>query len=98
MPRWQALLVVELLQAISQNAQSQPTDTVLTLTGNAPSQPYAELALKLGLTEAAVKMTIHRLRQRYGELLRLEVAQTVLTPGEIDQELRHLLSALSLRS
>ena len=65
-----------------------------SLTGNAPSRPYAELALKLGLTEAAMKMTIHRLRKRYGELLRLEVAQTVLTPGEIDQKLRHLLSVL----
>jgi RNA polymerase sigma factor (sigma-70 family) len=66
-----------------------------TLTGAAPSQPYAELALKMGLTEAAVKMTIHRLRQRYGELLRLEVAQTVITPAEIDQELRHLLEVLA---
>jgi RNA polymerase sigma-70 factor (ECF subfamily) len=66
-----------------------------TLTGAAPSQPYRELALKLGLTEAAVKMTIHRLRQRYGELLRLGVAQTVVTPAEIDQELRYLLEALA---
>src|SRR5258705_458064 len=47
------------------------------LTGAAPSQPYAELAMKLSMTEAAVKMAIHRLRKRYGELLRLEVAQTV---------------------
>ncbi|PYK98463.1 MAG: hypothetical protein DME19_12405 [Verrucomicrobia bacterium] len=67
------------------------------LTGNALSEPYAELALKLGLTEAAVKMTVHRLRKRYGELLRLEVAQTVVTSAEIDQELRHLLSALAAK-
>jgi len=65
------------------------------LTGAAPSQPYAELAMKLGMTEGAVKMAIHRLRKRYGELLRLEVAQTVVTSAEIDQELRHLLSALA---
>ena len=67
------------------------------LTGAAPSQPYAELAMKLGMTEGAVKMAIHRLRKRYGELLRLEVAQTVVTSAEIDQELRHLLSALAAR-
>ena len=67
------------------------------LTGAAPSRPYAELAIKLGMTEAAVKMAVHRLRKRYGELLRLEVAQTVVTPAEIDQELRHLLGALAAK-
>jgi RNA polymerase sigma-70 factor (ECF subfamily) len=67
------------------------------LTGAAPGQPYATIAVQLGMTEAAVKMTIHRLRKRYGEILRLEVAQTVLTPGEVDEELRHLLTALAQR-
>jgi RNA polymerase sigma factor (sigma-70 family) len=66
-----------------------------SLTGAAPSQPHAQLAQQLGTTEAAVKMAIHRLRQRFGELLRLEVAQTVVTPAEIDEELRHLLSVLA---
>jgi len=66
-----------------------------SLTGAAPSQPHAQLAVQLGMTEAAVKMTIHRLRRRYGELLRQEVAQTVATPAEIDEELRHLLGALA---
>ena len=42
-------------------------------------------------------MAIHRLRKRYGELLRLEVAQTVVTSAEIDQELRHLPSALAAK-
>ena len=65
-----------------------------SLTGAAPSQPHAQLAVQLGMTEAAVKMAIHRLRRRYGELLRREVAQTVATPAEIDEELRHLLGAL----
>jgi RNA polymerase sigma factor (sigma-70 family) len=70
-------------------------DLADNLTGDAPGQPQAQLALKLGLSEAAVKMAIHRLRRRYGELLRLEVAQTVVTPAEIDEELRHLLRALA---
>jgi hypothetical protein len=38
---------------------------------------------------------VHRLRQRYGQLLREEVAQTVNSPEEVQDELRHLLSALS---
>jgi len=67
------------------------------LTGAVPTSPYAELAIQLGMTEAAVKMAIHRLRKRYGELLRLEIAQTVVTSAEIDQELRHLLSALAAK-
>ena len=66
-----------------------------SLTGAAPNQPYAQLAQQFSMTEAAVKVTIHRLRKRYGELLRLEVAQTVVTPAEIDEELRHLLGALA---
>ena len=67
------------------------------LTGAVPTSPYAELAIQLGMTEAAVKMAIHRLRKRYGELLRLEIAQTVVTSAEIDQELHHLLGALAAK-
>ena len=65
------------------------------LTSTEPVQPYAQLAPQLGMTEAALKMTIHRLRRRYGELLRLEVAQTVVTPAEIDDELRYLMRVLA---
>ena len=44
------------------------------------------------MTEDAVKVTVHRLRQRFGELLREEIAQTVNDPAEVDDELHHLLS------
>jgi RNA polymerase sigma-70 factor (ECF subfamily) len=67
------------------------------LTGTSESRPYADLASQLGVSEAVIKMTVHRLRKRYGELLRMEVAQTVLTPGEIDEEMRHLLKVLGPR-
>src|ERR1035437_5991800 len=56
---------------------------------------YAELALQLGLTEGAVKVAVHRLRGRYRELLRAEIAKTVATPGEVDEELQHLIAVLS---
>lgn len=57
---------------------------------------YAEIAQQLGSTEGAVKMAAHRLRRRFGEALRAEVAKTVLDPATIDDEMRHLLAAVSL--
>jgi RNA polymerase sigma factor (sigma-70 family) len=56
---------------------------------------YEELARQTGLTEGAFKVAVHRMRGRFKECLRQEVAQTVVTPGEVDDELRHLLTALS---
>ena len=58
----------------------------------APSQ--AEIAARLGMTENAVRQAFHRFRQRYQVLLRDEIAQTVATPGDIEDELRHLISVL----
>lgn len=65
------------------------------LAGRTADTPHADLAARLGLTEPAVRVALHRLRQRYRQLLREEVAQTVALPDDIDQELRHLLAALS---
>jgi len=55
----------------------------------------AEAAAQLGLTESAVKSAVHRLRQRYRELVREEVAHTVDDPAEIDAELRYLITVMS---
>ena len=65
------------------------------LTGEKRAVAYAELAANLGTTEAALKMTVSRMRHRYGELLRTEIAQTVAGPEEIEDELRALFAALS---
>jgi RNA polymerase sigma-70 factor (ECF subfamily) len=53
---------------------------------------YAEVAAQINLTEAAVKMAIHRLRARYREILHEEIADTVATPDEVEEEIRHLFS------
>jgi RNA polymerase sigma factor (sigma-70 family) len=58
----------------------------------APSQ--AEIAVHLGMTENAVRQAFYRFRQRYQSLLREEIAHTVATPGDIEDELRHLISVL----
>lgn len=64
-----------------------------SLTGNRDSIPYAAIAAKLDTTEGAVKVAVHRLRQRYRKLLREEIAHTVASPAEIDEEIRHLFAA-----
>ena len=65
------------------------------LLGERTAQPYAELARTLDVAEGTVKAGVHRLRQRYRELLRGEIAQTVANPQDIDDELRYLLSVIA---
>jgi len=65
------------------------------LLGDPRSLPYAEVAKRLGIREGAVKVAVLRLRQRFGELLRAEIASTVATPEEVEEELRHLFATLS---
>jgi RNA polymerase sigma factor (sigma-70 family) len=55
--------------------------------------PYAEIAARLNLTEPAVKMAVHRLRARYREILRAEIAHTVSAPEEVEEEVRHLFAS-----
>jgi RNA polymerase sigma factor (sigma-70 family) len=57
--------------------------------------PYAELAARLKLSEGALRVAMHRLRQRYREVLRAEIAHTVNEPGEVEEELRYLFRVLS---
>jgi RNA polymerase sigma-70 factor (ECF subfamily) len=64
------------------------------LTEGAGVVPYATLAARLGTTEGAVRVAVHRLRRRYGALLRTEIAATVDDPAEVDDEIRDLFSAL----
>jgi RNA polymerase sigma-70 factor (ECF subfamily) len=64
------------------------------LTGNAPETSYAEIAASSNMSEGAVKVAVHRLRQRYGQLVRAEIAQTVAIPEEIDEELQYLFALL----
>ena len=65
------------------------------LTGSRSEVPYAELAGRLQTTDGAVRVAVHRLRQRYRELLRAAIADTVSSPEEVEEELRHLLRAVS---
>lgn len=62
--------------------------------GGQEPQSYAVVAARLGMTESALRVAVHRLRQRFGELLRMEVARTVSTAAEVEEELRYLISVV----
>jgi RNA polymerase sigma-70 factor (ECF subfamily) len=64
------------------------------LTVEAMPRPYSELASDLGMSVSALKVAVHRLRRRYRELIRAEIAQTVATPEEVEDELRDLFAAV----
>jgi DNA-directed RNA polymerase specialized sigma24 family protein len=64
-------------------------------SGDKDAPSYAHVAAEFGLTESAVKSAVFRLRQRYRELVREEVAHTVDSPEEVDGEIRHLISVIS---
>ena len=84
------------LEAEYQAAGKQPLfeQLHLLLEGERGDRTYAEIGKDLGMSEGAVKVAVHRLRQRYRELLRAAVAHTVADPIEIEGELKHLLQAL----
>jgi len=64
------------------------------LTGDAVYGDQVEAARGLGLSEGALKVTVHRLRRRFRELLKAEIAQTLDSPEAVEEEMRHLFSAL----
>jgi RNA polymerase sigma-70 factor (ECF subfamily) len=65
------------------------------LTHEKQPKAGAQLAAQLGISESSAYSAVHRLRKRYGELLREEIAQTVTRPEEIEEELRYLVQVLS---
>jgi len=98
--RWAETVLAQVLERLrnemavgGQGARFEALKVYL-LAGQEPAS-YAEVAGQLGLSEAAVKSAIYRLRQRYGELVRAEIAHTVANPAEVDDEMRYLLRVLS---
>ena len=98
--RW-AMTVLEQVLAVPGEGipgieQSKAVRGVAVLPSRRQSHgTYAEVGSRIGLSEAAVKMAVSRLRQRYRELFREVIAQTVAEPGDVEEEIRHLLAALA---
>jgi RNA polymerase sigma-70 factor (ECF subfamily) len=98
--RWAVTLIEAVLERLRESyAVADQVRVFETLKpfiwGEQTKLTYAEVAPQLGLTEGAIKVAVHRLRGRYRELLRAEIAQTVATPGEVDEELQHLIAVLT---
>ena len=98
--RWAAALLDQVLRQLGEEYATQGKQQLfdrlkVTVWGNKDVSPYAELAPQLGMTEGAIKVAVHRLRQAYLELLRAEVANTLANPADVDDELRHLIQVMS---
>ena len=97
--RW-ALTLLEQVLARLENQYRAAGDAELFdylkefLSDEPGRRSQAEVATELGMTENAVKQAFHRLRQRYRQLLRDEIAQTVAVLGDVEDELRHFISVL----
>jgi RNA polymerase sigma-70 factor (ECF subfamily) len=97
---WAETLIGRTLERLAQESgegeeRERFTHLSPLLSGKAEGTTYAEVGQKLGISEGAVKVAVHRLRKRLGELLRAGVAETVADPAEVEAELRHLLRVLS---
>jgi RNA polymerase sigma factor (sigma-70 family) len=98
--RWALALLEQVLRRLREEyardgKEKQFEQLKPTLTEASRSVLYAEIATRLGTSEGAVKVAVHRLRQRYRELLRAEIADTVAHTGEIEDEIRNLFAALA---
>ena len=89
--------VVERLQAEceAEGRGKQFAKLKIFLTAGKGEQSHAEAAQKLGLDETAVRVAVHRLRKRYRQLLRDEIAQTLADAGDVDEEMRALFGAFT---
>jgi RNA polymerase sigma-70 factor (ECF subfamily) len=97
--RWALTLLDRVLARLGQEyaamGNEQLFEKLKELFSDEPGKPsQAQLAETLGMNENAVKQAFYRLRVRYRECLREEIAQTVATPGEIEDELKYLVSVL----
>jgi len=98
--RWALTLLEQVLTRLEREQRSAGNAESFAalksfLSGKERGTPYAKLAAQLGMNEGAVKTAVHRLRKRYRELLEAEIAHTVSSPDEIDEERRFLLQALA---
>jgi RNA polymerase sigma factor (sigma-70 family) len=97
--RWALVVLEQVLTRLESEYRAANNATLFDrlkefLVGERGRRTQAEIATELSMTENAVKQAFHRFRQRYRVLLREEIAHTVITPGDVEDELRHLVSVL----
>jgi RNA polymerase sigma-70 factor (ECF subfamily) len=95
--RWALTLLERAMERLrAESASPSHFDRLRRFLTGDPGASYRQVAEECGMNEGALKVAVHRLRRRFGDLLRDEIAQTVATPGEIKEELSYLMSAVSL--
>jgi RNA polymerase sigma-70 factor (ECF subfamily) len=98
--QWAKSVIQQALEALKAElsaAGKEPQFTVLKgfLAAEAAPGDYAIAAHELGVADSSVPVLVHRMRQRYRQLLRSQVAQTVTSPAELNEEMRHLFEVLN---
>ncbi len=96
--RWALTLLARVLKRLEAEYAARGKSELFArcrgwLTGDA-ALSHEDVASALGMMAGAIKVTVHRMRERYRELLREEIAQTVAAPEDVAEELNHLLAAL----
>ena len=97
--RWASTLLDRVLSRLEDQYRARSNaalfDSLNQLLGDEPGAPsQADIAAKLGMTENAISQAYHRFRQSYQSLMREEIAHTVATPGDIENELRYLIAVI----
>src|SRR6266487_1063061 len=97
--RWASTLLDRVLSRLEDKYRTRGNaalfDSFNQLLGDEPGAPsQTDIAAQLGMTENAVSQAYHRFRQTYQSLLREEIAHTVATPGDIENELRYLIAVI----
>jgi len=97
--RWALMLLDQTVKALKEEYAASGKGSLFEelkvfLTGDSGAPSYDEVAQRIAMSAGAVKVAVHRLRQKYRESLRQQIAQTVATEEDIESELQVLLSAL----
>jgi RNA polymerase sigma factor (sigma-70 family) len=97
--RWALTLLEQVLSRLRDEFRAAGNaalfDSLKALLPDEPGSPsQAEIGARMGMTENAIRQAFYRFRQRYQSLLREEIANTLATPGDIEDELRHLITVL----
>ena len=97
--QWALTVLKHTMNALEQECEDQGKTDLFReaknlLSGERDTSPYAAISQRLAMSEGAVRVAVHRLRQRYGELLRDQIARTVSDPREVDEEVGCLMAAL----
>lgn len=98
--QWAVTLLERVLARLRKEFQDEGKQNLFEALNSCLTQaraavPYSDLAPLLNMSEGALRVAVHRLRQRYRQLLRMEIAETVASPEEIEEELRHLFRMLA---